>query len=214
MGRAPSSGYCHNCRKRRVKCDKTKPGCFRCAKAGYTCLGYHLPLRMQRHLLIPDSQGGQQVVVLRNQNASDLATRAATPALATDVTAAPGLPQRIRHTDEELSFAYFLNNYAWAHFWRPIMRFMPTLASDVDVPYTASLALAVGVWAAVGKNETLKIRALKLYDKAISGFRRHLSQASGDKEKMALLPTSVILISLFTVRPPSFLGGLMEGECG
>ncbi|KAK7430697.1 hypothetical protein QQZ08_002741 [Neonectria magnoliae] len=31
---------CNTCRKRRVKCDETKPTCVRCTKAGYECLGY------------------------------------------------------------------------------------------------------------------------------------------------------------------------------
>ncbi|ORX93374.1 hypothetical protein BCR34DRAFT_608573 [Clohesyomyces aquaticus] len=31
---------CQTCRKRKVKCDETKPICQRCTKAGYNCLGY------------------------------------------------------------------------------------------------------------------------------------------------------------------------------
>ncbi|KPM44513.1 hypothetical protein AK830_g2026 [Neonectria ditissima] len=31
---------CNTCRKRRVKCDETKPTCVRCTKAGFECLGY------------------------------------------------------------------------------------------------------------------------------------------------------------------------------
>ncbi|KAH7121625.1 hypothetical protein EDB81DRAFT_230961 [Dactylonectria macrodidyma] len=31
---------CNTCRKRRVKCDETKPTCVRCTKGGFECLGY------------------------------------------------------------------------------------------------------------------------------------------------------------------------------
>ncbi len=39
MGRAPTSGNCHTCRARRVKCDKGRPACERCVKAGFECQG-------------------------------------------------------------------------------------------------------------------------------------------------------------------------------
>jgi hypothetical protein len=31
---------CHNCRRRRVRCDRSWPGCYKCAVAGQDCLGY------------------------------------------------------------------------------------------------------------------------------------------------------------------------------
>ncbi|KAL6912639.1 hypothetical protein FSST1_010399 [Fusarium sambucinum] len=40
VGVAGKSKACHNCKKRRVKCDLGQPGCLRCAKAGLTCKGY------------------------------------------------------------------------------------------------------------------------------------------------------------------------------
>ena len=38
-GSGPSRG-CHVCRKRKVRCDETKPRCLRCAKLGVKCPGY------------------------------------------------------------------------------------------------------------------------------------------------------------------------------
>ncbi|KAL6716263.1 hypothetical protein ACLMJK_005829 [Lecanora helva] len=37
------SNGCITCRKRKVKCDETKPTCIRCSKATYTCRGYDQP---------------------------------------------------------------------------------------------------------------------------------------------------------------------------
>ena len=40
--RMPSSTAkpCHNCRRRRLRCDRSWPTCHKCAVSGQTCLGY------------------------------------------------------------------------------------------------------------------------------------------------------------------------------
>ncbi len=58
MGRAPTSGNCHTCRQRRVKCDKGRPSCQRCLKAGYECQGYEVVLRIQSHAAVAGSAPG------------------------------------------------------------------------------------------------------------------------------------------------------------
>ncbi|KAG8355342.1 hypothetical protein FVEN_g6774 [Fusarium venenatum] len=40
VGIAGKSKACHDCKRRRVKCDFTTPKCFRCTKAGISCRGY------------------------------------------------------------------------------------------------------------------------------------------------------------------------------
>ncbi|KAJ9136594.1 Transcriptional regulatory protein moc3 [Pleurostoma richardsiae] len=61
MGRPPTSGYCHTCRKRRIKCDKARPSCHRCLKSGYTCKGYDLGLRMQSLVVVTEPEGSQRL---------------------------------------------------------------------------------------------------------------------------------------------------------
>lgn len=34
------SKSCHNCRRRRLRCDRSLPRCFKCVKTGQECLGY------------------------------------------------------------------------------------------------------------------------------------------------------------------------------
>jgi len=58
MGRAPTSGNCHTCRLRRVRCDKARPVCQRCVKAGYECQGYETILRMQNHAAVAGASPG------------------------------------------------------------------------------------------------------------------------------------------------------------
>ncbi|KAF4533954.1 Acriflavine sensitivity control protein acr-2 [Lasiodiplodia theobromae] len=36
----PPTKPCHNCRRRRLKCDRSLPGCQKCIKTGQECLGY------------------------------------------------------------------------------------------------------------------------------------------------------------------------------
>jgi hypothetical protein len=31
---------CHNCRRRRLRCDRSVPACYKCTKTGQRCLGY------------------------------------------------------------------------------------------------------------------------------------------------------------------------------
>ncbi|KAI1617056.1 fungal-specific transcription factor domain-containing protein [Exophiala viscosa] len=40
-----SRGGCSVCKSRRVKCDEKKPACSGCSNRGWTCPGYHRPLR-------------------------------------------------------------------------------------------------------------------------------------------------------------------------
>jgi hypothetical protein len=38
---------CHNCRRQRLKCDRSIPGCAKCVKRGQECLGYGQLFRWQ-----------------------------------------------------------------------------------------------------------------------------------------------------------------------
>ncbi|KAL1891944.1 hypothetical protein Sste5346_007288 [Sporothrix stenoceras] len=58
MGRAPTSGNCHTCRQRRVKCDQARPECARCVRGGFTCQGYETVLRMQNHAVVAGAAPG------------------------------------------------------------------------------------------------------------------------------------------------------------
>ncbi|KAL4954356.1 fungal-specific transcription factor domain-containing protein [Aspergillus filifer] len=40
MRNNPAEKACHNCRRRRLKCDRTVPACNKCAQNGIECLGY------------------------------------------------------------------------------------------------------------------------------------------------------------------------------
>lgn len=56
-----SAHACHNCRRSRLKCDKTLPHCLKCGKKGQQCLGYQRLLRWERGIA---SRGKMAGVVL------------------------------------------------------------------------------------------------------------------------------------------------------
>jgi hypothetical protein len=46
MGARP--GSCHNCRRGRLKCDRSIPQCLKCTSRGQSCLGYGVLLRWEK----------------------------------------------------------------------------------------------------------------------------------------------------------------------
>ncbi|KAL2813063.1 hypothetical protein BDW59DRAFT_154990 [Aspergillus cavernicola] len=52
VGRPFTSSGCANCRKRKIKCDLSKPECARCIKRGTLCLGYDRDRRFLHHNII------------------------------------------------------------------------------------------------------------------------------------------------------------------
>lgn len=49
---------CHNCRRRRLKCDRTIPQCLKCKHKGQDCLGYQRLLRWQPPLASCSKRAG------------------------------------------------------------------------------------------------------------------------------------------------------------
>ncbi|EPE05554.1 c6 zinc finger domain containing protein [Ophiostoma piceae UAMH 11346] len=81
MGRAPTSGNCHTCRQRRVKCDKARPACDRCARGGFVCQGYETVLRIQNHAAVSGAAPGSlRLAKVQNFSSYPVAeTKAKTP---------------------------------------------------------------------------------------------------------------------------------------
>lgn len=50
---------CHNCRQRRLKCDRSLPHCSKCIKRGQTCLGYGRLLRWEQGIASRGKMAGR-----------------------------------------------------------------------------------------------------------------------------------------------------------
>ncbi|KAH6876546.1 hypothetical protein B0T10DRAFT_497707 [Thelonectria olida] len=58
---ARSRGGCVNCKKRKRKCDETRPGCAACARRGIQCDGYATPLRWTNGIAVRGRFAGASV---------------------------------------------------------------------------------------------------------------------------------------------------------
>ncbi|PSR84254.1 hypothetical protein BD289DRAFT_368856 [Coniella lustricola] len=188
MGRPPTSGYCGTCRKRRIKCDKTLPSCQRCLKAGYTCKGYDLGLRMQSLVVVTEPQGSQlsgpSRIVPKTEQAQEC-----NPPPTLNLTA----------FQEHMAFSYFFSTYGWAYFWKPFLQ----LARENDLAPTAShlcsLALAYGHMGLGHGNTHLKSMGLELYGRSLREVQGLLSKGVSVKQDLARLCVPIIILGMYSV---------------
>ncbi|KAH8893105.1 hypothetical protein GQ53DRAFT_123107 [Thozetella sp. PMI_491] len=159
MGRPPITGYCLTCRRRRVKCDRGRPACARCLKAGFTCAGYGLPLRMQHHV-VDQSRGLVRV-----------------PG-GVSAIAPPIRPQELSLVgfEDQIASSFYFSSYRWAYFWRPIMRLAPE--GSADPFFKASSAVTLGYLAKVKHVPELTRKATELSTCAVNWVRRAVSDGS------------------------------------
>lgn len=108
----PSTG-CQMCRTRRIKCDETKPTCNQCSKARRQCPGYrdHFDL-----LLRSENQAAKRRALGGNKKTGGKAQPppepfSSLPAISTEDTSAPPLPQSLSVPTEDLATCHFLANY-------------------------------------------------------------------------------------------------------
>ncbi|ERS98495.1 hypothetical protein HMPREF1624_05279 [Sporothrix schenckii ATCC 58251] len=137
MGRAPTSGNCHTCRKRRVKCDQARPACERCVRGGFVCQGYETVLRIQNHAVVAGVAPGS-VRLAKVQDMTSFPRKekevaapptprraskraAATPAQPTTAAkqtpspSPPSMPQELSLVGfvDDMAFSYFFQAYGW-----------------------------------------------------------------------------------------------------
>ena len=61
---------CHNCRRRRLRCDRSLPKCLKCIKRGQECLGYECLLRWEDGMASRGKMVGRTFEDLRNGRAT------------------------------------------------------------------------------------------------------------------------------------------------
>ncbi|KAI3553752.1 hypothetical protein CABS03_03371 [Colletotrichum abscissum] len=186
MGRPPTSGYCHTCRRRRVKCDKARPACERCLKSGHKCLGYELPLRMQNFAATGDAGGSQQLVRVSNTSSSTVIHQNIVPEL-------PFTAFRNR-----MAFSHLVAHYRWAPFWKPLFRMSLDGELDSDVAradYTGSLATALGFMGNSVNEPSMVAEGYELNGKVIRALHHAVSAKSN--QELARWAFTIIILSLY-----------------
>ncbi|UKZ66440.1 uncharacterized protein TrAtP1_007614 [Trichoderma atroviride] len=178
MGRYPTSGYCHTCRKRRVKCDKAKPSCGQCSRSGHFCRGYQPVLRMQHY-------------VAMNQDG------AKSPCVATKSLSIPndGCLTRMAmgRFDEELH-SYFQSVYQWAPYWYPTLK-AAIDAGSPTVNRLCSLAIIYGCMGKELKAPTMLAKSQAFYAEALHRARDLIEQT--DKTALARLVPAVFMMAMY-----------------
>ncbi|KAH8653805.1 hypothetical protein BX600DRAFT_471667 [Xylariales sp. PMI_506] len=176
MGRAPTSGYCLNCRKRRVKCDRGRPSCQKCIRSRRQCGGYDVPLRMDIQV------GGGPQNFPRGRM------------VPTPVAEPPRLPPTdlsLEGFQELVAFSHFFEVYHWAHFWRPVLQLQADPHQPVGI-YTVSLAMAYGHMSKVYKVPALQVESLRLLQTVVDVVKVTIASGSGE-ELVNLIPLLVVL---------------------
>lgn len=69
---------CHNCRRKRLKCDRSIPQCFKCTKRGQECLGYQLLLRWDQGVA---SRGKMMGITFEETKGRERRNTASTPSV-------------------------------------------------------------------------------------------------------------------------------------
>lgn len=207
MGRYSTSGYCHTCRKRRVKCgklltisitclvpltqnlyvvDKTKPSCGQCSRSGHFCRGYQPVLRMQHYVAM--NQGSAR--------SSSVATSRFT--IPNDGYLTRGAIERL----EEGIHSYFHSVYQWAPFWYPMLK----AAIDTGSPTVnrlCSLAIIYGCMGKELKAQTMLAKSHALYAEAL--HRAQILIEQPDKTALAKLVPAVLMMAIYEVSFLSYL---------
>ncbi|KZL67301.1 C6 finger domain-containing protein [Colletotrichum tofieldiae] len=186
MGRPPSSGYCHTCRRRRVKCDKLRPVCERCLSSGHKCLGYELPLRMQHFSAGTEASGAPQLIRISN-------TTKTTPL-------PPVMTQEMPLTAfrEQMAFSHLIANYRWGPFWKPLLRTSltgPTQPDAVKADYMGSLATALGFMGSRVQEPKMLAEGYELNGRVIRALQFALSAES--KKALAQWAFTIIILSIY-----------------
>ncbi|KUI64206.1 Transcriptional regulatory protein moc3 [Cytospora mali] len=222
MGRPPTSGYCHTCRKRRIKCDKTRPSCFRCLKSGYVCKGYDLGLRMQSLVVVTEPEGSQRLarivapatppVTLHLHHHQHLHSEKRASSRAQDrhdhqhkspegdraEQLGPAPEMNLSAFQEHMAFSYFFATYGWAYFWKPFLH----LARETDLAPNASrmcsLALAYGHMGISKGDKRLKSTGLELYGKTLREVQSSLSKGVEARAELARLCVPVVILGMYS----------------
>ncbi|ROW04847.1 hypothetical protein VMCG_04729 [Cytospora schulzeri] len=224
MGRPPTSGYCHTCRKRRIKCDKTRPSCLRCLKSGYVCKGYDLGLRMQSLVVVTEPEGSQRLARIvapgvappaihhihhqqqhthRGQRASSKAQdrhdeQHKQPEEEKAERLGPAPEMNLSAFQEHMAFSYFFATYGWAYFWKPFLH----LARETDLAPNASrmcsLALAYGHMGISKGDKRLKSTGLELYGKTLREVQSSLSKGVEARSELARLCVPVVILGMYS----------------
>ncbi|KAI1640989.1 hypothetical protein F4809DRAFT_293972 [Biscogniauxia mediterranea] len=177
------SKACNTCRRRRVRCDETKPLCHRCAKGGFECLGYERPTQW-RHtstapLPTPDPPSSEAKQRLA------LVLMGVSPTRQIDLTAFRG----------DMCVAYMSQNFVWKSYgtlW--LDQAAAGKLGDLSLQATNALSqLSFGLYSNM---QDVELMGASLYGKCLRALAEELGKAPsiGCKGHELIIPILVLMM--------------------
>jgi hypothetical protein len=215
MGRQPTSGNCHTCRRRRIACDKTKPCCERCRKSKRHCEGYEKVLRFHNYGTAANVDPGSSRIVRFNKTTSYpvAANNDEDPVVEKSKRRAHRIDSSrplwtIRPPElslvsflDNISFSYFFDSYSWINVHSILLQDTPMrqhFAEDTDdLGFQSLRALSYGLFSRDHLLKNLRCSAERHYGESLRKLRSRLSEAS--REDLALLAKSIAILGSYSV---------------
>ncbi|KAL7817944.1 hypothetical protein V8C44DRAFT_208697 [Trichoderma aethiopicum] len=215
MGREPTSASCHTCRRRRIKCDLTKPSCGRCQRSGYECAGYERVLRIQSQGIgrsslvkigqsssfppeVPDHDGEKDVGQSSRGSSSNCKGKP-------DVKSRPSLTQAtpllisqpsLDPFVDNVTFSYFFDAYSWINIHSILLQDTPMrqhLTQQTDeLGYDSLRALAYGLFGRDHQVGPLQQKGARLYGTILKRLQSRLGVASKSELATLIKPISIL----------------------
>ncbi|KAL4886783.1 hypothetical protein BJY04DRAFT_77541 [Aspergillus karnatakaensis] len=199
MGGIPyTSTGCNTCRRRKVKCDETKPECLRCTKYGHQCTGYER----------------KKVFVHRGGTAAEKSQKLASdPTVSLIRPSKPGIPRlnvkpELRSQlltafiDAYIPQREYLHDIAAQH----LLHTLPSLTGSGGsaILERAAICLSTGLLAKQNQDERLLQYSNMLYGNTLVALNSKIT--SGAKLGQDILYTTIVLqnYELVNCSPPGF----------
>ncbi|KAL4891680.1 hypothetical protein BDV59DRAFT_203275 [Aspergillus ambiguus] len=204
MGGNPfTSTGCNTCRRRKVKCDETRPECRRCTEHGHVCTGYERE-RVFIHKSSTSMGEGPQKLVRRAHATADKGTHQLVPV-------EPEIPRC--NTSVELRSQLFQcfvdcfvpsSEYIRDSTGKNILQTLPDLAGDSRLLDKAVISLSSAFLAKQNQDRHLLEYSTKLYGNAIRMLNGKIR--SGSTLGKDVLYTTVVfqIYELINCSPPGF----------
>ncbi|KAG4443538.1 hypothetical protein IFR05_001011 [Cadophora sp. M221] len=199
-----ASGACQTCKKRKIKCDQTRPSCLRCEKIGKLCPGYldgwDLNFRSENDALLAKSAIRQKPIHGKSAVLSfSPVSSAESPASATPSTA-PFLSEELVDSIHQHAIPLFFQDYTIESCGRcpGYLDYLPQLyrrsTEDPLLP-VALLAAAYGNIAQKFDRQDIAIKAMSHYRKALRMAHAVLSNDLGAISDTTM--TAIMLLGLY-----------------
>lgn len=210
----PRSNGCFQCRKRKIRCDESRPGCDRCAKHGVPCPGYRreqggFEFEDQTVITVRRAQGSKALVSRTSSNCSSPKATPVTPttaasrlALQTWSAISPPTTLNSPAATQAQLYSKWLNIYTpetcgnqGLHF--DYLREAIGLAESEPALRDGINTLALVQVGHAHNDERLLAASVPSYGRALASLARAVSKATSVRDNTVLAAASLLVVCEF-----------------